>query len=192
MINNSPEHRPQPVRKFPSSYEIQRFITAFTTACHLSPSSAISIRSTLISWRSVFILSSHLRLGFSSCLLPPGLDTETPLCNFSLPHTCSMRRPSHFSRFDHSIFGEAYKMVITFKFMVNETQWDQTNSAENQSHLSAHLNRKAFEFHWHQFRLRNSVFCGRVFFYVGNKFDKLLLQLRIPHILFPLKHYYIS
>ena len=57
---------PQLVKKFPAFYGTRRFITAFTSARHLSLFWASSIQSTPphpTSWRSILILSSHLRLG---------------------------------------------------------------------------------------------------------------------------------
>jgi hypothetical protein len=60
----------QLVKKFPAFYGFRRFITAFTSARHLSPSWAISIQSITPrpnSWRSILILSSHLRLVLSRC-----------------------------------------------------------------------------------------------------------------------------
>jgi hypothetical protein len=56
----------QLVKKFPTFYGVLRFITAFTSALHLSLSWASSIQSIPpppTSWRSILILSSHLRLG---------------------------------------------------------------------------------------------------------------------------------
>ena len=56
----------QLVKKFPAFYGTRRFITAVTSARHLSLSWASSIQSIpphLTSWRSILILSSHLRLG---------------------------------------------------------------------------------------------------------------------------------
>ena len=63
----------QLVKKFPAFYGTKRFITAFTSARHLSLSSASSIQSMIshpTSWRSILILSSHLRLGLPSGLFP--------------------------------------------------------------------------------------------------------------------------
>ena len=53
-------------KKFPAFYVARMFITAFTSARHLSLYWASSIQSKLpqpTSWRSILILSSHLRLG---------------------------------------------------------------------------------------------------------------------------------
>ena len=56
----------QLVKKFPAFYGTRKIITAVTSARHLSLSWANSIQSTPphpTSWRSILILSSHLRLG---------------------------------------------------------------------------------------------------------------------------------
>jgi len=69
----------QLVKKFPAFYGTQRFITAFTSARHLSLTWASLIQSILshpTSWRSILILSSHVLLGLPSGLLPSGLPTK--------------------------------------------------------------------------------------------------------------------
>jgi len=54
-------------KKFPTFYGTRSFIAAFTTAHHPSLPSASSIQSIpshTTSWRSILLLSSHLRLDF--------------------------------------------------------------------------------------------------------------------------------
>ena len=67
-------------KKFPAFHVTRRFITALTSARHLSLSWASPIQSTYLhptSWRSILILSTHLRLGLPSGLFPSGFPTKT-------------------------------------------------------------------------------------------------------------------
>ena len=89
-------------KKFPAFYGTRRFITAVRNARHLSLSWARSIQSMPPhpnSWRSVLILSSHLRLVFRVVYFPqvspPKLCTHLPS-----PHTCYISRPAHSARYD--------------------------------------------------------------------------------------------
>ena len=71
----------QLVKKFPVFHGgTRRFITALTSVLHLSLSWASPIQSIYphpTSWRSILILSTHLRLGLPSGLLPSGFPTKT-------------------------------------------------------------------------------------------------------------------
>ena len=67
------------VKKLPTFYGTRRFITAFTSARHLSASWANSIQSIPphpTSWRSILILSSHLRLVLPNGLFPSRFPTK--------------------------------------------------------------------------------------------------------------------
>ena len=69
----------QLVKKFPTFYGTRRFITALTSVRHLSLSWASPIQSTQphpTSWRSILILSTHLRLGLPSGLFTSGFPTK--------------------------------------------------------------------------------------------------------------------
>ena len=70
----------QLVKKFPAFHGTRRFITALTSLRHLSLSWSSPIQSIYphpTSWRSILIISTHLRLSLSSGLLPPGFPTKT-------------------------------------------------------------------------------------------------------------------
>ena len=73
------------VKKFPAFYGTRKFITALTSARHLSLSWANSIQSMHprpISWKSILQLFSHLHLVLPSGLFPSGFPTKllyTPL-----------------------------------------------------------------------------------------------------------------
>ena len=70
----------QLVKKFPAFHGTRSFITALTSVRHLSLSWASPIQSIYphsTSWRSILILSTHLRLGLPIGLLPSGFPTKT-------------------------------------------------------------------------------------------------------------------
>ena len=78
----------QLVKKFPALYWTRRFIAAFTSAGHLSLSWASSIQSMpphSISWRSILILSSYLRLGLPSGIFPSGFSAKTQYATLFSP-----------------------------------------------------------------------------------------------------------
>ena len=69
----------QLVKKFPAFHGTRRFLTAPTSVRHLSLSWASPIQSIYpnpTSWRSILILSVHLRLGLPSGLFPSGFPTK--------------------------------------------------------------------------------------------------------------------
>ena len=82
----------QLVKKFPAFHGTPRFITALISVRHLSLSWASPIQSIYphpTSWRSVLILSAHLRLGLLSGLFPSGFPTKnlyTPSPHPYAPH----------------------------------------------------------------------------------------------------------
>ena len=74
--------------KFPTFHGTRRFITALTSVRHLSLSWASPIQSTYphpTSWRSILIISTHLRLGLPSGLLPSGFPSKTLYTSLSSP-----------------------------------------------------------------------------------------------------------
>ena len=103
----------QLVKKFPAFHGTPKFITALTSVRHLSLSWASPIQSIYphpTSWRSILILSTHLRLGFPSGLLHSGFPTKTLYTPLSSPirATC----PAHLILLDfitRTILGEETK-----------------------------------------------------------------------------------
>ena len=78
----------QLVKKFPAFYGTQRLIISLTSLRHPSLSWASPIQSIYphpTSWRSILILSTHLRLGLPSCLIHSGLPTKTLYTHLSSP-----------------------------------------------------------------------------------------------------------
>ena len=110
----------QLVKKFPAFHGTRRFITTLTSVRHLSLSSASPIQSIYphpTSWRSILILSTHLRLGVPSGLLPSGFPTKTLYTPLSSPihATC----PAHLILLNfitRTISGEQYKSFSSSLF----------------------------------------------------------------------------
>ena len=100
------------VKKFPAFHGTRRFITPLTSVRHLSLSWASPIQSIHphpTSWRSILILSTRLRLGLPSGLLPSGFPPRpyTPPLSSPIRATC----PAHLilDFITRTILGEEYK-----------------------------------------------------------------------------------
>ena len=103
----------QLVKKLPAFHGTRRFIIALTSVRHLSLFWASPIQSIYThptSWRSILILSTHLRLGLPSGLLPSGFPTKTLYT--TLPSPIRATCPAHLILLDfitRTILGEEYK-----------------------------------------------------------------------------------
>ena len=102
----------QLVKKFPAFHGTRRFITALTSVPHLSLSWTSPIQSIYThptSWRSILILSTHLRLGLPSGLLPSGLPSKTLYKPLSSPirATC----PAHLQSGGQQIYAQRHWRV---------------------------------------------------------------------------------
>jgi len=111
----------QLVKKFPAFYGTRMFITALTSVRHLSLSWANPIQSTYPhpnSWRSILILSTHLRLDLPSGLFQSGIPTKTlyaPLSS-TVRATC----PAHPILLDfitRTILGEEYRSKYLLSYI---------------------------------------------------------------------------
>ena len=103
----------QPVKNPTAFYGTRRFITAFTSARHLSLSWTSSIKSIpphSTSWRSILTLFSHLRLGVPSGLFPSGFSTKT----LYTPHFS----PMHATFPVHFIFGFITRTILSEEYRI--------------------------------------------------------------------------
>ena len=112
----------QLVKKFPAFHGTRRFITALTSVRHLSLSWASPIQSIYphpTSWRSILILSTHLRLGFPIGLFPSGFPNKTLYTPLSSPirATCPAHLILH-GFIARTILGEEYKAAAPYDWSV--------------------------------------------------------------------------
>ena len=90
----------QLVKKFPPHFREPEGLSPHSqqsvTSPYLEPDRSSPCPPHPTSWRSILIISSHLRLGRPSDLFPH----QNPVHTSPLPNTCYVSRPSHSSRFD--------------------------------------------------------------------------------------------
>ena len=103
----------QLVKKFPTFYGTQRFITTFTSSCHLSLSWASSIQSMTFHFLkiqiNIFLPSTP---GSPKWFLSLRFPHQNPVCAPPLLHTSYMPHPSHFLDFiTPTILGEQYRSL---------------------------------------------------------------------------------
>ena len=121
----------QLVKKFPAFHGTRRFITALTSVRQLSLSWVSPIQSIYphpTSWRSILILSTHLRLGLSSGLLPSGFPIKNLYTHLSSPIRATF--PAHLILLDfitRTILGEKYKSfshIISHRSNIVKNLWN--------------------------------------------------------------------
>ena len=101
----------QLVKKFPAFHGTRKFITALTSVRHLSLSWASPIQSIYphpTSWRSILILSTHLRLGLPSGLIPSGFLTKNLYTTLSSPirATCPAHTWNRITKINQILYFE--------------------------------------------------------------------------------------
>ena len=136
----------QLVKKFPHFIGPRRFITAFTSACHLSLSWATSIQSMPVqttSLRSILIVSSHLRVCLPSGLFPSGFPTKNHIHLFSPPYMLHALPLPFFCIWSHkkNIFTYVIIYLFLFSFSIATSTSKELDSGTSGSvvHISVCL-----------------------------------------------------
>ena len=100
----------QLVKKFPAFHGTRRFITALTSVRHLSVSWTNPIQSIYphhTSWRSILILSTHLRLGLPRGLFPSGFPTKPLYTPSPNPYACA-----HHQEIKNALYSVCYHHTL--------------------------------------------------------------------------------
>ena len=108
----------QLVKKFPTFHGTRRFITSLTSARHLSLSCASPIQSIYphpTSWISILILSTHLRLGLPSGLLPSGFPTKTLHTPLSPPIRATSADQSRLLKYSRYLVFEIWLSKLFYR-----------------------------------------------------------------------------
>ena len=118
--------RLQLVKKFPAFHGTRRFITTFTSVRHLSLSWASPIQSIYphpTSWRSIRILSTHLRLGLPSGLFLSGFPTKTLYSPSPHPHAPHAQPISFFSILSPAKYWVRSTNYLAPRYAISSSPW---------------------------------------------------------------------
>ena len=94
-------------KRFNLTAQHTRKCTPYATCSYPEPSHSSPCLLYSISWTSILILHSHLRLHLPNTLLPHA-SAPNPCVHLSPPHPCHMPHSSNFSWFYHSIILSEY------------------------------------------------------------------------------------
>ena len=114
----------QLVKKFPAFHGTRRFINALTSVRYLSQSWTSIIQSIYphpTSWRSILILSTHLRLGLPSGLFPSGFPPKTLYTPSPHPYAPHAQPISFFSILSPAQYWVRSRVHLAPRFAVKTT-----------------------------------------------------------------------